>query len=279
LMQPFRYCAEWILTRPQDIIVERFIGWRRAGKRRLFAPFAILRMGEYRVAVDGKSAIWDLIDAVQPDMPRRIVNQGMKGEFVYEQTFAQDLQDFIHETEVHVLAFRCAHAYMPEPNTTDMFDGYTQVSVKAQTKPQTILTAPKSWGESICLYLPMRIYGVGIKWLPSLVVGDYPRLVIAQSLSESKAFDLETDVLISSVVLGGEDGADYRPHATIKRTKPTAIINTIMLRHYELCDKGHELVSAKMKWRKGDVGMLFREIDEIEHSRVKSLFFLPPVKK
>lgn len=160
-----------------------------------------------------------------------------------------------------------------------MFDGYTQVSVKAQTKPQTILTAPKSWGESICLYLPMRIYGVGIKWLPSLVVGDYPRLVIAQSLSESKAFDLETDVLISSVVLGGEDGADYRPHATIKRTKPTAIINTIMLRHYELCDKGHELVSAKMKWRKGDVGMLFREIDEIEHSRVKSLFFLPPVKK
>ena len=276
-MQPFRYCAEWILARPQDIIVDRFIGWRRAGKRRLFAPFAILRMGEYQVAVDGKSAVWDLIDAVQPDMPRRVVNQGMKGEFVYEQTFAQDLQDFIHESEAHILAFRCAHTYMPEPNTTDMFDGYTQVSVKAQTKPKTILTAPESWGESICVYLPMRIYGVGIKWLPSLVVGDYPRLIFAQSLSESKAFDLETDVLISSVVLGSGDNADYRPHATIKRTKPTAIINTIMLRHYELCDKGYAPIITNCSWRKRDrSGMLFREVDDVEHSRA-NLFFFPKI--
>ena len=273
-MQPFRYCAEWILARPQDIIVERFIGWRRAGKRRLFQPFAILRMGEYRVAVDGKSAVWDLIDAVQPDMPRRTVNQGMKGEFVHEQTFAQDLQDFINESETHVLVFQCAHKYMPEPNTTDMFDGYTQVCVKAQTKPQTILTPPKSWGESICVYLPMRI-GVETKWLPSLVVGDYPRLVIAQSLSESKAFDLETDVLISSVVLGSGDNADYRPHATVKRTSRTPIINTIMLRHYELCDKGYEPIFRNCSWRMDRIGMMFREIDELEHNRAKALFFFP----
>lgn len=277
MMQPFRYCAEWIFARPQDIIVERFIGWRRAGKRRLFAPFAILRMGEYRLAVDGKSAVWDLIDAVQPNMPRRVVNQGMKGEFVHEQTFAQDLQDFINESECHVLAFRCAHAYMPEPNATDMFDGYTQVCVKAQTKPQTILTAPKSWGESICLYLPMRIYGVGIKWLPSLVVGDYPRLVIAQSMSESKAFDLETDVLISSVVLGSGDNADYRPHATVKRTEPAEIISIVAQTYHELCDKGYDPIIANCSWRKKDrTGMLFREVDDIEHSRA-NLFFFPKI--
>jgi hypothetical protein len=272
-MQPFRYCAEWIFARPQDIIVERFIGWRRAGKRRLFAPFAIIRMGEYRIAVDGKGAVWNLIDAVQPKMPRAVVNQGMKGEFVHEQTFAQDLQDFITESDADVLVFRCGHAHIAEPNSTSMFHGYTLMDVKAQTKPQTILSAPKSWGQSICVFLPMRVYGAGVKWLPSLIVGDYPRLVFAQSLSESKSFDMETDVLISSAVLGLGGLADMRPHATVKRTEPAEIISVIAQTHHDLCDSDYEPPECVKEWSDDRMGMLFREVDDIEHMRAKQLFF------
>lgn len=272
-MQPFRYCAEWIFARPQDIIVERFVGWRRAGKRRLFQPFAILRMGQYQVAFDGKGAVWDLIDAVQPKMPKAVVNQGMKGEFVDEQPFAQDLQAFITESDADVLVFRCAHAHMSEPNSTSMYHGYKCAQVKAQSKPQTILTPPKSWGESICVYLPMRVYGAGVKWLPSLVVGDYPRLVFAQSLSESRSFDLETDVLISSAVLGENGCADMRPHATVKRKSPAEIISRIAETHHSLCDSDYAPNECSVKWFDNRIGMLFREVDDIEHIRAKQQFF------
>lgn len=107
-MQPFRYCAEWIVSKTEDVVVERFIGWRRAGKRRLFQPFVILKVGQYRITLDGKSAVWDFINAIQPNMPKAVVNQGMKGEFVHEQPFAQDLQDFIAESQTDILVFQCA---------------------------------------------------------------------------------------------------------------------------------------------------------------------------
>ena len=86
---------------------------------------------------------------------------------------------------------------------------------------------------------------------------------------------METDVLISSVVLGSGEGGDYRPHATVKRTEPAEIISGIAQTHYELCDEGYEPIDARILWRNDRTGMLFREIDEIEHNRSARIFFLP----
>ena len=271
-MQPFRYCAEWIMARPSDITVERFIGWRRAGKRRLFEPFALLRMGDYLVALDGKSAVWDFIDAVQPDMPRGIVNQGMKGEFIHEQPFAQDLQDFITESETHFIAFQCAIVNIVEPNSTSMFHGYCAHDIKAQEPTYTILTPPKSWGQNATLRLPMRTKE-GIKWLPSLVVGDFPFIVIAQSLSQSSALDLESSVLISSVVCGLGDSADMRVGRSVMRNDPATIISTIAERHHALCDKDFMPPACSDSWLNDRSGMLFTEVEDIEMVRAERVFF------
>lgn len=272
-MQPFRYCAEWIVSKTEDVVVERFIGWRRAGKRRLFQPFVILKVGQYRIALDGKSAVWDFINAIQPNMPKAVVNQGMKGEFVHEQPFAQDLQDFIAESQTDILVFQCAIQSIPEPNSTSVYSGYTATHIKAQTTPDVVLIPPVSWGESMFVCLPMRTHDK-ISWLPSLVVGDYPRIVIAQSLSESKRFDLETSVLISSVVLGEGDCADMRPHTSFKRTEPQAIISSIAETHHVLCDSDYMPAPCAMRWFDDRTGMRFNEIDEIEFSRAGNLFFL-----
>lgn len=274
-MQPFRYLGEWIFCRPQDIQVERFIGWRRAGKRRLFQPFAILRIGEYRVCLDGKDSVWEFICAIQPDMPKAIVIQGMKGEFVQEQTFAQDLQDFARESKTDMLSLRCEIVRIAEPNSTSMFSGYMCAQAKAQKTPKCILSFPQGWGEHCFVYLPMRVWGA-VKWLPSLVMGDYPHLVIAQSLSESRDFDLQTDVLISSVVLGVGDCADMRPHATLKRSDTAAIISAIAQTHDELCNRDFAPSPCNDDWRQDRTGMLFKEADDIQHMRAeRQLFSLP----
>ena len=274
-MQPFRYCAEWIVARPKDITVERFVGWRRAGKRRLFEPFALLRMGEHTVALDGKSAVWDFIDAVQPNMPRGVVNQGMKGEFIHEQPFAQDLQDFIAESEAHVVVFQCAIVNIAEPNSTSLYRGYCARHIKAQEKSHTILTPPKSWGQSISLRLPMRTRE-GIKWLPSLVVGDYPFIIVAQSLSQSGSLDLESNVLVSSLICGLGMSADMRAGRSLMRTDPATIISTIAERHHALCDGDFAPAPCSDSWLDDRAGMLFAEIEDIEIMRAERLFFSTP---
>ena len=152
-MQPFRYCGEWIFSRTQDIVVERFIGWRRAGRRRLFQPCAILKAGKYQIMLDSRSAVWSLIDAVQPDMPKALVNQGMKGEFIHEQTFAQDLQDFIDESDADFISFVGEQSKTQEPNSTSFFTGHYAHLAKAQKSPKVILSVPKSWGASANVYL------------------------------------------------------------------------------------------------------------------------------
>ena len=271
-MQPFRYCAEWIIAKPKDIVVERFIGWRRAGKNRLFAPFAILRMGEYRVALDGKGAVWDFINAIQPNMPKAVVNQGMKGEFVYEQPFAQDLQAFASESETDVLVFHCAKVCIVEPNSTSMYDGYCARHIKAQDFVHTILTPPKAWGETITLRLPMRTRE-GVKWLPSLVVGDYPALVFAQALTQSGSLSLDSDVLISSVICGLGDSADYRVRRSVKRNQPATIISEIAETHHRICDSDFTPEQSSESWRNDREGMLFVEVEDIEVMRGERIFF------
>ena len=243
-MQPFRYCGEWIFARPCDIVVERFIGWRRAGRRRLFQPCAVLRAGIHSIMLDGLDAVWDFINAVQPNMPRAVVNQGMKGEFIEEQPFAQDLQDFIDESAADFIPVRGHYAQVSEP--------------------------PNSWGESASIYLPMRMRGGEVRWLPSLVVGDYPRLITAQSMSESKAFDMQSPVLISSIVCADEQGqGDIRPHRSLKRTEPATIISSIADMHHQLCDSDYESLPCN---EVSSSGLRFAEAEDIEHSRAERLF-------
>ena len=270
-MQPFRYCGEWIFSRTQDIVVERFIGWRRAGRRRLFQPCAILKAGKYQIMLDGKEAVWSLIDAVQPNMPKALVNQGMKGEFIHEQTFAQDLQDFIDESDADFISFVGEQSKTQEPNSTSFFTGHYAHLAKAQKSPKVILSVPKSWGASANVSLPMRMRNGEVKWLPSLVVGDYPHIVIAQSLSENNTFDMDSSVLISSMVCAEkQEHADIRPHASLKRNSPQAIIFAIAEMHHQICDGDYEPLVCHD--RPCGAGMRFAEIDDIEYSRAVRLF-------
>jgi len=236
----------------------------------LFQPCAVLRAGIHSIMLDGLDAVWDFINAVQPDMPRAVVNQGMKGEFIEEQPFAQDLQDFINESDADFISVRGHYAHVREPNSTSMFCGHYASRVKAQKAPKCILSAPKSWGESAALFLPMRMREGDVRWLPSLVVGDYPRLVIAQSLSESKAFDMESAVLISSVVCADEQAqAEIRPHLSLKRTEPATIISSIAEMHHQLCDSDYEPLPCDDETR---TGLRFKEAEDIERSRAERLF-------
>jgi len=220
--------------------------------------------------LDGLDAVWDFIDAVQPDMPRAVVNQGMKGEFIEEQPFAQDLQDFINESAADFISVRGHYAHVSEPNSTSMFHGHYASEVKAHNSPKCILSAPNSWGESASIYLPMRMRGGEVRWLPSLVVGDYPRLITAQSMSESKAFDMQSPVLISSIVCADEQGqGDIRPHRSLKRTEPATIISSIADMHHQLCDSDYESLPCN---EVSSSGLRFAEAEDIEHSRAERLF-------
>jgi len=236
----------------------------------LFQPCAVLRAGIHSIMLDGLDAVWDFIDAVQPDMPRAVVNQGMKGEFIEEQPFAQDLQDFISESDADFISIRGNYAHISEPNSTSMFCGHYAAEVKAQKAPKCILSAPDSWGESATLFLPMRMRDGHLRWLPSLIVGDYPRLVIAQSMSESKAFDMESSVLISSVVCADQQTqADIRPHRSLKRTEAASIISSIAEMHHQLCDSDYQPLPCDDETR---TGLRFKEAEDIEYSRAKRLF-------
>lgn len=236
----------------------------------MFQPCAVLRAGIHSIMLDGLDAVWDFINAVQPDMPRAVVNQGMKGEFIEEQPFAQDLQDFIKESDADFISFRGHYAHVSEPNSTSMFSGHYADGVKAQKSPKCILSAPKSWGDSAVLYLPMRMRGGEVRWLPSLVVGDYPRLVIAQSMSESKAFDMESPVLISSVVCADKQAqGDIRPHHSLKRTEAATIISCIADTHHQLCDSDYQPLPCD---EVSKAGLRFAEAEDIEFSRAERLF-------
>ena len=270
--QAFRHCAEWVIVPTEQIVVERFFGWRRAGKRRLFQPCAVLRAGAHQILVDGLEAVWELIDTIQPDMPRRIVNEGMKGGFILEgeQPFAHDLQAFLCESATSFLIFSCDFVREREPNSTSIFAGLKMRSVVAPTAPVLRTATPAAWGSVWALRLPYR--GQKREVLAhALIVGDYPRIVVLMNLNDSDTFTMTEDCLISSVVCAQDGGLDLRPHATIKRAESWRIISHVERRLRDMHERdftpqpfhGDERTHGRMT---------FKERDMIERQRAIQVF-------
>lgn len=270
-MQPFRYCGEWLFSSPQRVIVERFCGWRRGGKRRLFQPFAILRVGEHRIIVDGYVRMWGLIDAIQPDMPRRMVDEGMKGGFHIDghPSFADDLQSFFLECADLYVCFRYEDVSIGEPNSDKVFTGMSALGISTQKVPELFCSAPLNGVSSFQIHLPFRTKGA-THTLPSLVIGDYPHLVVAQNLSEGEHFSFDAPSLISSLVCDAKN-LDSRPHRTVKRDSNDAITLDIERRLFDLNETGWRPNSCREKESGGS--MTFSERDSIEYERSVRLFF------
>lgn len=270
--QGMRHCAEWIVVPTEQIVVERFFGWRRAGKRRSFQPCAVLTAGDHQILVDGLEAVWGLIDAIQPDMPRRIVNEGMKGGFVLEgeQTFAQDLQDFLHESAEDFLIFSCDSVCEREPNNNSIFTGMKMRSVAPHSAPKLRTATPAPWGPVWSVRLPYR--GKTREVLaPSLVVGDYPRVVVIMNLSDSEDFDMAVPCLVSSVVCAVGDDLDFRPHATLMHDSRSAIIRDVG-RRLEGMHEGSFKPEPFHGTERTHGGMTFKERDMIERQRAIQMF-------
>lgn len=270
--QALRHCAEWLVVPTEQIVVERFFGWRRAGKRRLFQPCAVLRAGAHQILVDGLDAVWELIDAIQPEMPRRIVNEGMKGGFVLEgeQPFAHDLQAFLRESATSFLIFSCDFVREREPNSTSIFAGLKMRSVVAPTAPVLRTATPAAWGSVWAVRLPYR--GQNREVLaPALIVGDYPRIVVVMNLADSDVFTFSAPCLVSSIVCSDGEGLDIRPHATQKREEPRTIIDDVERRLHDM----HETDWTPEPFH-GDErthgGMTFKERDMIERQRAIQVF-------
>jgi len=89
-------------------------------------------------------------------------------------------------------------------------------------------------------------------------------------MSESKAFDMESSVLISSVVCADQQTqADIRPHRSLKRTEAASIISSIAEMHHQLCDSDYQPLPCDDETR---TGLRFKEAEDIEYSRAKRLF-------
>lgn len=270
-MQPFRYCGEWLFTSPQRVTVERFCGWRRSGKRRRFEPFAILSAGGHSIIIDGYDMMWQLIDAIQPDMPRRMVDEGMKGGFLLDghPSFADDLQSFFLECADLYVRFDTKNVQIVEPNSNQMFTGMSASGVSTQKSPELFSPAPWPTHTSAHIQLPFRDAQT-LHTLPAVIVGDYPHLVIAQNLTAGDSFSFDSPSLISSVVCDAER-IDSRPHRTVKRDLKTEIIFEITRRLFDLNETSWRPNACRESDAQG--GMTFAERDSIEYERSVRLFF------
>jgi len=270
--QAFRHCAEWIIAPTDQITVERFFGWRRGAKRRMFQPCAVLKAGEHQIIVDGLAEVFALIDAIQPGLPRNALKEGMKGGFMLEgePSFAHDLQAFLRESAFDFLIFSCDSVRMREPNSDAMFVGLKMRTVVAHTAMKSPPATPAHLGATWAIRAPYRGKN-GEVLAPALVFGDYPHIVVAMNLNDTPSFSFKEPTLISSVVCAVGGGLDLRPHATVKRDDPHRIIDEIERRIADMHESGFVPEPFLGDDRTGG-GMTFKERDMIERQRAIQAF-------
>lgn len=260
-MRAFRLDGEWLITKTQHIIVESFCGWVRSSGRRVFQPIATLLIGEHHIQVRGYSAIWSFIDAIQPSMPRRSVNSAMKGDNMinddYWEPFVYDLQAFVNESETYSLCVK--YSTKGKTMIATRIEPFEEPKIISDFIAQNKKILPE-WGETNALYLPLRDKG-GLRFVPSLVCGDFPHLTIARSTTND---DFDLSVMICSVA--------YFPNALDVRPFPFKLfsgqkeIASAITRCVDLtCNKGWVSKPHYGKEYKGE--MFTRERDALEYYR------------
>jgi len=196
-MEPLRFCGEWFQTRPRDIHVKEFVGWRRVRGERRFQPYAIIEVAGCEILFDGYDSVWSLIDALfREPLPRRAVNAAMKGDMLGEkdwewQPFVLDLQAFARESDVHTLTIQVSggrpgpHPFSPSA-TYDGFLAHDILAFASSTKVDSMEYLACSPLFLYATTLPFRDEK-GLRFVPTLVFGSRPNFVFVQSVGKGHA--------------------------------------------------------------------------------------------
>tara|TARA_R100000742_G_C4279596_1_gene104663 strand:- start:8172 stop:8906 length:735 start_codon:yes stop_codon:yes gene_type:complete len=115
MRHPLLFGGDFVLTTPELIEVVDFKAWRKVSntkeyrRRRRFSPYLTLKTGDTLLKLVGYTAVWDFLDAIQPQLPRIPINSVMKGyEFYDEETmsFLEEVAWFVIESKTPFIGFR-----------------------------------------------------------------------------------------------------------------------------------------------------------------------------
>jgi len=115
MRHPLLFGGNFLLTTPDLIEVVDFKAWRKINnpreerKRRRFSPYLTLRCGETLLKLVGYSAVWEFLDAIQPNLPRIPINSVMKGYEFYDtetMSFLEEVGWFLVESDEAFVGFK-----------------------------------------------------------------------------------------------------------------------------------------------------------------------------
>ena len=104
--------GNFFLTSPRLIKVLDFKAWRKVERgdrtRRRFSPRLTLEADGVLLNLVGYASVWDFLDAILDDLPRKPINQAMKGYDYYDDEvlpFANEVIHFLQESDKPHIGF------------------------------------------------------------------------------------------------------------------------------------------------------------------------------
>jgi hypothetical protein len=278
-MRPFRLEGEFFYANREDVNILFFSAWERNLRMR-FKPQIIIGVGAHRIFIEGYREVWDFLDIIQPNLPRRFTNASMKGDTLRLmgeewRPFEKDLQDFITESECEVFAFRCSARGNPLTGR-DM----NMESLDAAKKPKRIIAFLKRNKElTKCLgdVFPLRLYyrdKEGVECVDGFICGDYPHLTVVRFPN-----GLRHQPHICTVAYYPKS-LDTRPEPAKLTCSAKEALEEAVRRVEMSCNSGW--VSHPYEGFEAGVGMLTRERDSIEVMRgekVNSFYATEKIQK
>ena len=258
-MQPFRYEGAYILSQPKDIVVEDFIALRKTSKGRRFKPYLHLRIDEFDVVLDGYDAIWEFLDAIQPNMYRTMIQAGMLGKLDLPHSFDKEIQALIDESQVEWICFNYDKRKFIIPNTRakKAIKAYISTTVHDCTMEDD--NAPLQ-GYLAKLWLPYNMKGSQFL-CRSYVYGEHPQMCIAQ--------EVMSNMWRVSTIIHANCGADYRiaPNKFFNPTigEFTPMTQYITQMSYHMAEIAYDINNTLPN--KDRLGMYSRERDRVEYER------------
>lgn len=236
-----------------DIEVIDFQCWRRGGKRRSFAPYLHLRVGQHDVVLDGYDSVWSFLDAIQPDMYRSMVNAAMKGDVEGVISFSDEVRALISESQVPIITIQYEAKFMSIPNDIRGIDCYLATSIRP-TEKQEVSDKYQRLDFLVKIDTPFRTKE-GIMFLPTRVYGQHPQIVMVREHDGRE--------IISSFAYNPH-GKDLRFHKMVSVSDPI-LANDILNNLIYSCSESEY---PRMTGSNQDcIGLHARERDSIELQR------------
>ena len=115
--------GDMLVAKPSAFEFVDFRAWTQRGSkhyRRFFEPYAVVKIGSYKIIFDGYDSVWELIDSFHNGLPRNPINAAMKGDTMNEDgddwlPFTHELEAFANESETKLIAItlsKCNHSQL-----------------------------------------------------------------------------------------------------------------------------------------------------------------------